>query len=105
MTGSPSSGSVTPRRFSRRRFAAQAGGLAAGAALGTTATGPWFHRARAQESGFTREASITSWGFGAEETNPMAFSRIDAFRQAFPNIELELVPEFDDQKLLTAFAS
>ena len=60
---------------------------------------------RAQPSAFTREASITSWGFGAEETNPMAFSRIDAFRAAYPTITLELVPEFDSQKLLTGFAS
>src|SRR5215211_5470337 len=106
MTGSTMSGSIVSRRLSRRRFVAQAGGLAAGAALAGSYTGPWFHRAGAQESsGFTREASITSWGFGAEETNPMAFSRIDAFRQAYPNIQLELVPEFDDQKLLTAFAS
>ena len=54
---------------------------------------------------FTREASIVSWGFGAEETNPMACSRINAFKQAYPSIQLELVPEFDQQKLLTAFAS
>ena len=72
------------------------------AATGLTARRP---PARAQESGFTREASITSWGFGAEETNPMAFSRIDAFRQAYPTISLELVPEFEAQKLLTGFAS
>jgi multiple sugar transport system substrate-binding protein len=106
MTGSTMSGSIESRRLSRRRFVAQAGGIAAGAALASSHSGPLFHRANAQEaSGFTREASITSWGFGAEETNPMAFSRIDAFRQAYPNVELELVPEFDDQKLLTGFAS
>ena len=78
-----------------------------GAAAGLAATGLASRRstARAQESTFTREATITSWGFGAEETNPMAFSRIDAFRQAFPSITLELVPEFESQKLLTGFAS
>jgi hypothetical protein len=27
---------------------------------------------------FTREASITSWGFGAEDTNPLAYSRVNA---------------------------
>ena len=91
MTDSPSSGITMPRRLSRRRFVAQAGGLAAGAALAHSATGPWFHRARAQGSGFTREASITSWGFGAEETNPMALSLIYDFRQTCPNIQLELV--------------
>lgn len=54
---------------------------------------------------FTREASIVSWGFGAEETNPMAFTRVNAFKQTYPSIQLELVPEFDQQKLLTAYAS
>jgi multiple sugar transport system substrate-binding protein len=54
---------------------------------------------------YTKSVSITSWGFGAEETNPMAFSRIDAFKKAYPSINLTLVPQFDDQKLLTAFAS
>jgi len=61
--------------------------------------------ARAQAPTFTREASIVSWGFGVEETNPMAFSRVDAFRKAYPTIKLEVVPEYDDQKLLTAAAS
>jgi ABC-type glycerol-3-phosphate transport system substrate-binding protein len=58
-----------------------------------------------QNSDFTREASIVSWGFGAEETNPMAFGRINGFNAAYPNIKLELVPDFDDQKLLTAYAA
>lgn len=54
---------------------------------------------------YTKSVSITSWGFGAEETNPMAFSRIDAFKTTYPSINLTLVPQFDDQKLLTGFAS
>lgn len=54
---------------------------------------------------FTRDAKITSWGFGVEETNPMAFSRVDAFKKAYPSIELTVVPEFDEQKLLTGVAS
>jgi multiple sugar transport system substrate-binding protein len=59
----------------------------------------------ATPSSFNREASITAWGFGAEETNPMAYSRIEAFRAAYPTIQLELVPTFDDQQLLTGYAS
>src|SRR6478609_7696576 len=43
---------------------------------------------------FTRDAKITSWGFGVEETNPMAFSRVDAFKKAYPSVELTVVPEF-----------
>jgi multiple sugar transport system substrate-binding protein len=87
---------VSRRRFLQGTTTLAVAGLPGGA------------RARAQTpagSDFTREASITSWGFGAEETNPMAFSRIDAFNQAYPNIELELVPTFEDQQLLTGFAS
>src|SRR5438045_1698 len=85
------------RRITRRQ-------LLGAASVAAAATGPWFHRASAQTptASFTRNASITSWGFGAEQTNPMAFSRIDAFKKAYPTIKLELVPQFDDQKLLTA---
>jgi multiple sugar transport system substrate-binding protein len=54
---------------------------------------------------FTREASITSWGFGVEETNPLAYSRVEAFKAAYPSISIEIVPEFDNQKLLTGVAS
>jgi ABC-type glycerol-3-phosphate transport system substrate-binding protein len=54
---------------------------------------------------FSGNAKITSWGFGVEETNPLAFSRVDAFKQQYPNIEIEIVPEFDSQKLLTGAAS
>jgi multiple sugar transport system substrate-binding protein len=82
--------------------------LLGASALGAAAavTGPWIRRAGAQTPpAFTRDASITSWGFGAEETNPMAYTRVNAFKQTYPNIRLELVPEFDDQKLLTGFAS
>ena len=89
----------TSRRSLIKGAAVTGAGLAIAGAAGRSSS------TRAQESTFTREASITSWGFGAEETNPMAFSRIDAFKQAYPSITLELVPEFDSQKLLTGFAS
>jgi multiple sugar transport system substrate-binding protein len=49
--------------------------------------------------------SITEWGFGTAETNPMARSRVLAFQEAYPNIDLEIVDTFDEQKLLTAAAS
>ncbi len=48
---------------------------------------------------------LTEWGFGIAETNPMARARVMAFQEAFPNVELEIVESFDDQKLLTAVAS
>jgi len=111
--------SVTVKRIDRRRLvktAAAFGGAGAAASIGLSA--------RAQDATpssvaspvgspvsepalpeYTKDASITVWGFGAEETNPMAFSRIDAFKKAYPSIKIELVPEFDDQKLLTAYAS
>lgn len=99
---SPVRDDAAPCRFSRRRVIRNAAGFAAAGAL----AGPRIRRSAAQEtSAFDRDASITSWGFGAEETNPMAFTRVNAFREAYPTIQLELVPEFDDQKLLTGFAS
>ena len=95
---------MTVDRFSTSRRSVL---KAAAAGTGLAATGFAGRRspARAQGTPFTREASITSWGFGDEETNPMAFSRIQAFREAYPTIKLELVPEFESQKLLTGFAS
>ena len=48
---------------------------------------------------------LVEWGFGIAETNPMARARVMAFQEAFPNVELEVVEAFDEQKLLTAVAS
>ncbi len=55
----------------------------------------------------TPEASgkLVEWGFGIQETNPLAKARVEAFQKAYPNISLEVVETFDDQKLLTAAAS
>ncbi len=78
---------------------------ATGLGLGiAAATRPSF-RARGQESGpdFTRDASIVSWGFGTDNT--LAEARVNAFQERYPNIQLEVIPQFDDQKLLTAAAS
>ena len=90
------------RRQVLRGSAALGGGALAAALVGPGGRG---QRAAFAQGGFTREASITSWGFGVEETNPLAFARVNAFKEAFPTIKLEIVPEFDDQKLLTAAAS
>lgn len=49
--------------------------------------------------------SIVEWGFGVAETNPMARARVEAFQAAYPNVDLEIVDSFDEQKLLTAAAS
>jgi len=111
----PTDSFVQRSRFSRRRFARAAAALGASASIGapvvhalaraTPEASPQASPVAPPLPTFTSNASITSWGFGAEETNPMAFSRIDAFKQAYPSIKLELVPQFDDQKLLTGFAS
>jgi multiple sugar transport system substrate-binding protein len=77
---------------------ASAAGATAGSPVAGTPTG-------GTAKPFAREASIVEWGFGAEETNPLAFSRIEAFRKAYPSIKLELVPQSDEQKILTAAAS
>lgn len=92
--------------LTRRNLLRGTAGLGAGAFAASVIPRGSRGRAAAQTPpAFTREASIVSWGFGAEETNPMAFTRVNAFQQAYPSIQLELVPEFDQQKLLTGFAS
>lgn len=73
------------------------------ATTGTPATGSYPPIAQGQK--YTKEATITLWGFGVEETNPLAFSRVNAFKSAYPNIKIDLVPRIDDQKILTAAAS
>ncbi len=89
---------------SRRRVVQGAAALGAGAFGMGAATRRRTASAR-QGSEFTREASITSWGFGVQETNPLAFARVDAFEAAFPNIQLEVVEQNSDEKMLTAIAS
>ena len=89
--------------ISRRRLVQ--GAAIGGAALGGAATMRPRRSAARQGSEFTREASITSWGFGVQETNPLAFSRVNAFKAAFPNIQLEVVEQNSDEKMLTAIAS
>ena len=61
--------------------------------------------AQTPASTFSGNATITSWGFNAIPTNPLAYGRVQAFQQAFPNIQLELTPPADTQKILTAAAS
>ena len=98
----PTGGSLSRRRL------LQGGAALGGGALASALVGPgrgFVPGARAQESGFTGEASITSWGYGVQETNPLAFARVNAFKEAFPNIQLEVVEELTDEKLLTGVAS
>ena len=111
MSDSTRKSTVSRRQFNR---AAVIGGAAAAVGVpaistlaqsASPAASPAASPVAAPLPEYTKDASITSWGFGAEETNPMAFARIDAFKKAYPSIKLELVPQFDDQKLLTGFAS
>jgi multiple sugar transport system substrate-binding protein len=65
--------------------------------------------ARARQTPIAQNTDVSGklveWGFGIAETNPMARARVLAFQEAFPNVELEIVESFDEQKLLTAVAS
>lgn len=82
--------------------------LAGGTGLALAGTGSHGVRfAGAQTPGaFDRDASITSWGFGLN--NPLATARADAFKEAFPSIDIEFVPEvmirrFSRRRLRTTF--
>jgi multiple sugar transport system substrate-binding protein len=94
---------LTRRRLLGRSLAVGGGALAAsaiGPGRGFRAAG-----AAAQETPAAGKASgkLVSWGYGTE--NPVAEARVNAFKKAFPDVELEIVPTLEDQKLLTAVAS
>ncbi len=74
-------------------------------AVGSVTTGATPGKSAASAPAFTRQTSIAEWGFGVEETNPLAFARVDAFKKAYPSIKLDIVPKVDDQKILTGAAS
>jgi len=77
--------------------------------FGAAGASPAWLRARAQTPAVVQNTDVSGklveWGFGIAETNPMARARVLAFQEAFPNVELEIVESFDEQKLLTAVAS
>jgi multiple sugar transport system substrate-binding protein len=89
--------------FSRRSLAK------ASALFGAAGASPAFLRLTSAQTPAVVNTEVTGklveWGFGIAETNPMARARVMAFQEAFPNVELEIVESFDEQKLLTAVAS
>ncbi|HWV22627.1 MAG TPA: ABC transporter substrate-binding protein [Thermomicrobiales bacterium] len=88
--------------LSRRRLLGSGIAVGAVAASGTFAVPIVLGAARQ-----TPEASgkLVEWGFGIQESNPLARARVLAFQDAFPDVDLEIVESFDEQKLLTAAAS
>ncbi|CAN5328340.1 extracellular solute-binding protein [soil metagenome] len=91
-------------RLSRRRFletSAMAGAALAGSAsIAPRAMGQATPEALGEASG-----DLTEWGFGIQETNPLARARVLAFQEAYPDVNLNIVETFDEQTLLTAAAS
>lgn len=92
-------------RLSRRTIVKGAAALSASTAFGAPALHLGKAAAFQTPAGSDVSGSIVEWGFGTAETNPMASARVAAFNKAFPNVQLEIVDTFDDQKLLTAAAS
>ena len=120
MEGQQGTARDTQHRMTRRQLLGRSALLGGGAALGlllaacgsqggtaTTSTGGAASSAApaGTRGAFTRQASITLWGFGIEETNPFAKARFEAFQQKYPNIKIDHVPKVDDQKILTGAAS
>jgi len=97
----------TSRPVSRRQFLQRTGLVAGAVAASSTFAAPAILRASAQSTPQNTNVSgnLVEWGFGIQETNPLARARVLAFQKAFPNVKLEIVETFDDQKLLTAAAS
>lgn len=94
--------SLLHRSLNRRRLVGTSVGAAAVAASSTFAVPVVLARAR-QESNVSGE--LVEWGFGIQETNPLARARVLAFQEAYPDVDLQIVESFDEQKLLTAAAS
>lgn len=90
------------RPLSRRAVLRGSAALGGGALAASLAPGRVGRRAAAQDAP-KPQGKLLSWGYGTE--NPVAQARIEDFQRAFPDIQLEIVPEFDDAKLLTAVAS
>lgn len=93
--------------LSRRRLLGNS--LAASAvAASATFTAPAVLRAASRQEGTpatNASGALTEWGFGIQETNPLARARVLAFQEAYPDVDLQIVESFDEQKLLTAAAS
>jgi multiple sugar transport system substrate-binding protein len=95
---------VSRSSLSRRRFigtSALAGaGLAGSLRIGRSAFAQGTPEALGEASG-----PLTEWGFGIQETNPLARARVLAFQEAYPDVDLEIVETFEQEQLLTAAAS
>lgn len=89
--------------LSRRRMLA--GGIAVGATAASGAFGIPVVLGAARQENTDISGKLIQWGFGIQESNPLARARVLAFQDAYPNIDLEIVETFDEQKLLTAAAS
>ncbi len=99
------------RRASRRDVLKHSAGAAAGAAALAGVAGMGGLPAAAHQAGTPAvqntdvSGDLVEWGFGVAETNVLARSRVEAFQAAYPNVNLQVVESFDEQKLLTAAAA
>ena len=102
--------SLLNRRASRRDVLKQSAGAAGAAAVvGTAGMGGSpvaAHQAATPAAQNTNvSGDLVEWGFGVAETNVLARSRVESFQAAYPNVNLQIVESFDEQKLLTAAAA
>lgn len=95
--------SMFHRPLTRRRAVGSALGTAAVAASTTFAVPTIISAKSRQDADISGE--LVEWGFGIQETNPLARARVLAFQEAYPDVDLQIVETFDEQKLLTAAAS
>ena len=85
--------------MSRRSFTSA---MAAGADASTTIVHAPLLLGRQPD---TVSGNLVEWGFGIQETNPLARARELAFQEQYPEVNFSIVEPFDEQKLLTAAAS
>lgn len=94
--------SALHRPLTRRRLVGT--GIAAGAAASMTFSAPAIIRGAARQDADI-SGELVEWGFGIQETNPLARARVLAFQEAYPDVDLQIVETFEVQNLLTGAAS
>ncbi|MBA2278389.1 MAG: extracellular solute-binding protein [Chloroflexia bacterium] len=107
MTNSTSKLFQHGRSRQSRRDLLRKGTAVAGGAVAASIAAPAFLRHAGAASRQTPQVSgeLVEWGFGIAETNVLARSRVLAFQEAYPNINLTVVDTWNEQTLLTAAAS
>ncbi|MDP8907911.1 MAG: ABC transporter substrate-binding protein [Chloroflexota bacterium] len=102
---STKSSAVFQHRQTRRDLLRRGSAVAGGAAATVAAPAFLRHAGATTRQNTQVSGELVEWGFGVAPTNILAASRVQAFQEAYPNVQLKVVDTWDNQTLLTAAAS